>query len=102
MYKSTRAHLDLLLFTFSSSLLHSHDDHHQVKLTFGAEEGSIDILEMVSGENEHVSLGKNLKARGNVEDWMTLVEQRMKSELTLALKEGLLDYDTKVMTSFRY
>jgi len=66
-----------------------------VKLTFGAEEGSIDILSMTSSENEVVSLGKNLKARGNVEGWMTLLEQRMKSELTLCMKEGLIDYDTK-------
>ena len=72
-----------------------------MKLTFGSEEGSIDILEMVSGEDEHVGLGKNLKARGNVEDWMTLVELRMKSELTLALKEGLVDYDTKVNQSYQ-
>eukprot|EP01038_Epipyxis_sp_PR26KG_P006339 gene6339-8727_t len=66
-----------------------------VKLEFGSEPGSIDILAMFSGENERVSLGKNLKARGNVEEWLTLVEKRMKESLHLAMKTGLLDYDTK-------
>jgi dynein heavy chain len=66
-----------------------------VRLDFGTEPGSIDILAMNSGEGEKVGLGKNLKARGNVEDWMTLLEQRVKTELTLCLKEGLIDYDAE-------
>jgi dynein heavy chain len=66
-----------------------------VALEFGKEDGSVDILAMFSSEKERVSLGKNLKARGNVEDWLTQVENRMKSQLHLALKAGLLDYDTK-------
>jgi dynein heavy chain len=66
-----------------------------VKLEFGAEPGSIDILAMFSSENERVSLGKNLKARGNVEEWLTAVEKRMKESLHIFMKAGLLDYDTK-------
>ena len=66
-----------------------------VKLEFGSDDGSIDILAMFSGENERVSLGRNLKARGNVEEWLTAVEQRMKQALHSCMKTGLLDYDTK-------
>eukprot|EP00599_Poterioochromonas_sp_BG-1_P017876 CAMPEP_0173166600 /NCGR_PEP_ID=MMETSP1105-20130129/22117_1 /TAXON_ID=2985 /ORGANISM="Ochromonas sp., Strain BG-1" /LENGTH=3828 /DNA_ID=CAMNT_0014087887 /DNA_START=639 /DNA_END=12125 /DNA_ORIENTATION=- len=66
-----------------------------VKLEFGSEPGSIDILAMFSSENERVSLGKNLKARGNVEEWLTAVEKRMKESLHMFMKAGLLDYDTK-------
>eukprot|EP01039_Chlorochromonas_danica_P005727 gene5727-6311_t len=66
-----------------------------VKLEFGAEAGSIDILAMFSSENERVGLGKNLKARGNVEEWLTAVEKKMKESLHGYMKAGLLDYDTK-------
>ena len=66
-----------------------------VKLEFGADPGSIDILAMFSSENERVSMGKNLKARGNVEEWLTAVEKRMKEALHGFMKAGLLDYDTK-------
>jgi len=66
-----------------------------VKIEFGPEEGSVDILAMFSGENEKVSLGKNLKARGNVEEWMTALERRMKDALHGLMKIGLLDYDTR-------
>jgi dynein heavy chain len=66
-----------------------------IKLEFSAEEGSTDILAMFSGENEKVMLGKNLKARGNVEEWLTAVESRMKSSLHGFLKAGLYDYDQK-------
>ncbi|RYH31858.1 hypothetical protein EON65_01740 [archaeon] len=66
-----------------------------IKLEFGAEPGSIDILAMFSSENERVGLGKNLKARGNVEEWLTAVEKKMKESLHGYMKAGLLDYDTK-------
>lgn len=73
-----------------------------VKLDFGAEEGSVDIVAMFSGENERVALGKNLKARGNVEEWLTAVEKRMKESLHLCMKAGLLDYDTKLRDEWIY
>jgi len=66
-----------------------------IKLEFGSEEGSVDLLAMFSGEGERVGLGKNLKARGNVEEWLTMVEKRMKESLHIAMKAGLHDYDTK-------
>lgn len=66
-----------------------------VKLEFGAEEGSVDILAMFSGEGEKVSLGRNLKARGSVEEWLTAVEKKMKESLHSAMKAGLVDYDNK-------
>ena len=53
-----------------------------VQLEFGKEEGSVDLLAMFSGEKERVGLGKNLKARGNVEEWLTAVERRMKESRT--------------------
>lgn len=64
-----------------------------VKLQFGEEPKSIDINGMYSGEGELVGLGKNLKARGHCEDWLSAVEQRMKQSLHTAMKTGLLDYD---------
>ena len=85
-----------------------------IKLEFNLEdEGSMDtILAMISSEGEKVLLGKNLKARGAIEEWLTSVEKRMKESLTLCMKTGklfysimkigfnyvligLLDYDTK-------
>ena len=50
---------------------------------------------MYSGEGEKVGLGRNLKARGNVEEWLTALEKRMKEVLHSAMKAGLIDYDTK-------
>ncbi|KAF1777676.1 P-loop containing nucleoside triphosphate hydrolase [Phytophthora cactorum] len=45
--------------------------------------------------NERVPLGKNLKARGNVEDWLKALEVSMKQSIYKLMKAGLLDYDTK-------
>lgn len=50
-------------------------------LDFGEDPKSIDIFAMVSSEGERIPLGKNLKARGNVENWLTAVEQNMVSSL---------------------
>lgn len=50
-------------------------------LDFGEDPKSIDIFAMVSSEGEYIQLGKNLKARGNVENWLTSVEQNMVSSL---------------------
>ena len=65
-----------------------------VKLDFGDDPSSVDIHAMFSGEGERVALGKNLKARGNVEDWLSSVEARMKQSLHGCMKAGLLEYDT--------
>ncbi|CAM9594527.1 unnamed protein product [Heterosigma akashiwo] len=66
-----------------------------VRLRFADEPGSIDILAMFSGEGEEVDLGKNLKARGEVEEWLLAVEERMKKRLWELMKEGLKDYDAE-------
>ncbi|KAI5075577.1 hypothetical protein GOP47_0009653 [Adiantum capillus-veneris] len=62
------------------------------RLDFGDDPRSIDIFAMVSSEEEKVSLGKNLKARGNVENWLTSVEQNMISSLRRMSKAAFTDY----------
>ena len=64
-------------------------------LVFGDKPGSVDIVGMTSPEGETVPLGKNLKARGNVEDWLMAVQDRMQKVLHERLKEATIDYDTK-------
>jgi dynein heavy chain len=66
-----------------------------VKLDFGDAENSVDIFAMFSGENEKVVFPRPLKAFGNVESWLKMVEENMKSTLRKLMKGGLLDYDTK-------
>ncbi|KAL7998900.1 putative AAA+ ATPase domain, dynein heavy chain region D6 P-loop domain-containing protein [Plasmopara halstedii] len=66
-----------------------------VKLDFGDVPGSVDMIAMFSSENERVPLGKNLKARGNVEDWLKALEVSMKQSIYKLMKAGLVDYDTK-------
>ena len=51
-----------------------------------------DILAMVSPEKEVVSLGKGLKARGNVEDWLGKVEEAMVANLRKLTKISVGDY----------
>jgi hypothetical protein len=40
-------------------------------------------------------MGKNLKARGNVEDWLMAVQDRMQKVLHDALKEACIDYERR-------
>ncbi|XP_073398257.1 dynein axonemal heavy chain 6 [Dendrobates tinctorius] len=54
-----------------------------------------DILAMLSPEEERVSLGKGLKARGNVEDWLGKVEEAMYSSLRRLSKAAIADYQSK-------
>ncbi|KTF76182.1 hypothetical protein cypCar_00045330 [Cyprinus carpio] len=54
-----------------------------------------DILAMVSPEGEKVALGKGLKARGNVEDWLGKVEEAMFSSLRRLSKAAIADYQSK-------
>ncbi|XP_030047949.1 dynein axonemal heavy chain 6 [Microcaecilia unicolor] len=54
-----------------------------------------DILAMLSPEGERVSLGKGLKARGNVEDWLGKVEEAMFSSLRRLSKTAITDYQHK-------
>ncbi|XP_059580544.1 dynein axonemal heavy chain 6 isoform X2 [Alligator mississippiensis] len=55
-----------------------------------------DILAMLSPEGERVSLGKGLKARGNVEDWLGKVEEAMFTSLRRLTKAAIADYQARV------
>ena len=57
---------------------------------------SNDILAMISPEGERVSLGKGLRARGNVEEWLGKVEEAMFSNLKKILKQSLSDFENSV------
>ncbi|XP_060043693.1 dynein axonemal heavy chain 6 [Erinaceus europaeus] len=54
-----------------------------------------DILAMISPEGEKVSLGKGLKARGNVEEWLGKVEEAMFVSLRRLCKAAIADYQGK-------
>lgn len=51
-----------------------------------------DIVAMISPEGERVLLGKGLKARGNVEDWLGKVEDSMFNSLRRLMKFAIGDY----------
>ncbi|EPY82102.1 hypothetical protein CB1_000688086 [Camelus ferus] len=51
-----------------------------------------DVLAMLSPEGERVSLGKGLKARGNVEEWLGKVEEAMFASLRRLCKASIADY----------
>ncbi|CAH1788943.1 unnamed protein product, partial [Owenia fusiformis] len=59
-----------------------------------------DILAMISPENEKVSLGKGLKARGNVEDWLGKVEEAMFSNLRKLVKAAIADFERRERTDW--
>ncbi|XP_019622649.1 PREDICTED: dynein heavy chain 6, axonemal-like [Branchiostoma belcheri] len=54
-----------------------------------------DILAMLSPEGERVPLGKGLKARGNVEEWLGKVEEAMVSSLRKLTKSSINDFTTR-------
>ncbi|KAI9224248.1 dynein heavy chain and region D6 of dynein motor-domain-containing protein [Blastocladiella britannica] len=62
-------------------------------LEFSPEPKSIDILAMLSPEGEKVSFVKPIKARGNVEAWLSAVEEGMFSTVRRLLKLALADFD---------
>uniref|UniRef100_A0A452TJF6 Dynein axonemal heavy chain 6 n=1 Tax=Ursus maritimus TaxID=29073 RepID=A0A452TJF6_URSMA len=59
-----------------------------------------DILAMLSPEGERVSLGKGLKARGNVEEWLGKVEEAMFTSLRRLCKAAIADYRGKPRTDW--
>ncbi|KAG1666392.1 hypothetical protein FOA52_006501 [Chlamydomonas sp. UWO 241] len=61
-------------------------------LQFGDEPGSIDIQAMLSAEGERVAFGKNLRARGSVESWLTSVEASMRASVRALAKKGVKEY----------
>ena len=50
---------------------------------------------MLSPEGEKVGLGKGLKARGNVEDWLGKVEEAMVISLRRTTKHALADLENR-------
>jgi dynein heavy chain len=62
-------------------------------LEFSPEPKSIDILAIVSPEGERLPFGKVLKARGNVESWLSGVEEAMFTVVRRNCKSALGDYD---------
>ncbi|XP_043266980.1 dynein axonemal heavy chain 6 [Venturia canescens] len=59
-----------------------------------------DIVSMISPEGEKVSLGKGLKARGNVEDWLGKVEESMFVTLKKRMKSAITDLETRGRQTF--
>jgi len=69
-------------------------------LDFGSDPKSVDIFAMVSPEGETVGLGKNLKARGNVEQWLCAVETAMIDSLRKQSKASYLSYPKETRTEW--
>lgn len=59
-----------------------------------------DIVAMISPEGERVKLGKGLKARGNVEDWLGKVEDSMFLSLKKIMKFSIADYMEKYINDW--
>lgn len=55
---------------------------------------------MISPEGEKVALGKGLKARGNVEDWLKRVEESMFITLRKRMKAAINDLESRGRESF--
>ncbi len=75
------------------------------KLDFGGDhslspapkdENSTDIYRMVSSEGEYVSLGANLKARNEVENWLWEIEKAMVKGMQQLCREALDDFDRRI------
>ncbi|KAG5457288.1 MAG: dynein heavy chain, N-terminal region 2-domain-containing protein, partial [Olpidium bornovanus] len=62
-------------------------------LEFSSELKSIDILAMLSPEGERMPFMKMVKARGNVEAWLSSVEEAMFSTVRRACKAALVEFD---------
>ena len=60
------------------------------RLDFGPSE---EIFAMFSAEDEKVQLSRNLRARGDVEEWLNVLENDMVKSLKREMKEGFNTYD---------
>ncbi|KAJ3068699.1 Dynein heavy chain 6, axonemal [Podochytrium sp. JEL0797] len=69
-------------------------------LGFSNDAKSIDIISMISPEGEKVPFLKTIKARGNVEAWLSSVEEGMVLVLKKLTKVALMDYDNKKRTDW--
>jgi len=68
------------------------------KLEFG--DNKTDVIAMISSEGEKVDLAKYPKARGEVEKWLSILEQFMLLTLRRLAKVAVLDYETKPRTEW--
>ncbi|KAG6589328.1 uncharacterized protein IUM83_19919 [Phytophthora cinnamomi] len=62
------------------------------RIVFGVRDGFQDILQVASrvhGEAEIIPMGKNLKARGPVEQWLAAVEKRLAEQLRRSTKKAI-------------
>ncbi|CAB3225668.1 unnamed protein product [Arctia plantaginis] len=75
-------------------------DALQAKLakTAKPEDLTTDIIAMLSPETERINLGKGLKARGNVEDWLGKVEEAMFASVKRCMKFALRDFEMRPRT----
>ncbi|KAL7754337.1 hypothetical protein RI367_000318 [Sorochytrium milnesiophthora] len=62
-------------------------------LEFSGEAKSIDVVAMISPEGERTPFTKPLKARGNVEGWLSAVEEAMFVTVRKLLKAALAEYN---------
>eukprot|EP01083_Nonionella_stella_P245320 852816_1 len=66
-----------------------------------ANDKSVSIKQMISGEGERVTLGKNLKCgRKPVEEWLGSLEQDMKKTLKKLIKNGVIEYEQQQRTDW--
>ncbi|KAG3175685.1 hypothetical protein C6341_g9340 [Phytophthora cactorum] len=62
------------------------------RIVFGTRDGFQDILQVTSrvyGDAETIPMGKNLKARGPVEQWLAAVEKRLAEQLRRSTKQAI-------------
>ena len=52
-----------------------------------------DIMSMISAEQEKVPMNRNVKARGNVEEWLLTLEADMVKSLKREMKQGYESYE---------
>jgi dynein heavy chain len=64
-------------------------------LEFSNEPKSIDVVAMLSPEGERIAFPKILKARGNVEAWLSQVEEAMFTTVRKATKFGLSEFEER-------
>jgi dynein heavy chain len=64
-------------------------------LEFSADSQYQLVTAMISAEGERVELGPNLKVRGNVEDWLSGLEQRMKKVIKDGIYYGFMEHSSK-------
>ena len=68
---------------------------HKLSPVRQIDDQSVDIYGIVSPESEYVTMGKNLKARGEVENWLMATEKRMVESLRQLSKDSVVDYTSR-------